>query len=234
MDNSVTVAVGSPDDLRSWIWRLWVQGDEVYFGATPLLRSIKVSLHKTGKWHIAWNKGANPNKEKTRIICRWVRPPPLKSGFVECIAVFVDPYPAKEPFKNKAILNSDIKWLPLAPYGKYLIIKVLIATAKADMDSHRIPTNERILARLRKSNGEQAVLMAGEHPITLELGQRFLKNRSDPKIHFRPEDIDRAELFDMTRAVSFGFPRFPHEIPVIYDLSLGWENVSPEPASLKR
>ena len=54
-DKSITAAVGSPDDLRSAVWRLWVQGDEVYFGATMMLPSLKVSYRgKTDVSCTAW------------------------------------------------------------------------------------------------------------------------------------------------------------------------------------
>jgi hypothetical protein len=230
MSESITVAVGSPDDLRSSIWRLWVQGDEVYFGAQLMLPSLKVSFHKTGRWHIAWQKGLKI-KEKTRIICKWRRPDPLNNGLINGIAVLVDPYLPRQPFKNKAIIDPDIKWLPLALYGKFLALKVVIATKKADLDSGRFAPDERILGRLKKANQEQVLLLAHDLPITLELGQRFAKSRSEIKIHFRKENIDRANLLDTTRALSITLPRFPHETPTIYDLSLGWENVSPEPES---
>jgi hypothetical protein len=227
---SITVAVGSPDNLRSSIWRLWVQGDEVYFGARAMLPTLKVSLHKTGQWHIAWDK--KQKNEKTRIIHRWRRPPPFLNGLVDGIGVLIDPYFPKEPFRNKAIIDPDIKWLPLAPYGKFLALKVLIATKQADLDSGRFPPHERILGRLMKANGEQAVLMAGDHPVTLELGQRFLKSRSEIKIHFRKNDVDKVNIFDNTRAFSISLPKLPHEIPNIYDLSLGWENVAPDPSGI--
>lgn len=230
IDNFITVAVGSPDDLRSSIWRLWVQGDEVYFGAQQMLPTLKVSLHKSGTWQIAWNK--KQPKEKTRIICRWRRPPPLRNGLVDGVGVLIDPYFPKEPFRNKAITDPDIKWLPLALYGKFLALKVLVATKEADLDSSRFPPHERIIGRLKKTNGEEAILMAGDHPISLEIGQRFAKSRSDIKIHFRKNDVDKAGLLDKTRALSISLPKFPHEIPNIYDLSLGWENVSPDPSGI--
>jgi hypothetical protein len=95
----------------------------------------------------------------------------------------------------------------------------LIATKQADLDYSRFPPHERILGRIKKANGEQAVLMAGDHPITLEPGQRFLKSRSEIKIHFRKSDVDKANLLDNTRALSISLPKLPHEIPNIYDLS---------------
>jgi hypothetical protein len=227
MTQSITVAVGSPDDLRSSIWRLWVQGDEVYFGARPMTPSLKASFHKSGRWHIAWHKDLK-GSGSSRIVCRWRRPDPL-FGIVHGIIVLVDPFFPKQPFKNKAIVDSAIKWLPLALYGKLLALKVVIATKNADLDSGRFSPNERILGRIKKTNGEQVLLLSHHLPLTPAMGQTISKYRSEIKIHYRKEDIERANLLDTTRALSISLPRYPHESPTIYDLSLGWENVAPEP-----
>ena len=85
------------------------------------------------------------------------------------------------------------------------------------------------MGRLKKTNGEEAVLLANDLPLALGLGQRFAKYRSEIKIHFRKEDMDKANPLDTTRAISISKPQFPHESPTIFDLSLGWENVAPEP-----
>jgi hypothetical protein len=50
------VAVGSSDDVRSSIWRLWVRKNDVYFGTTDSLPAFKVSLHQSDQseiWRIA-------------------------------------------------------------------------------------------------------------------------------------------------------------------------------------
>jgi len=73
--------------------------------------------------------------------------------------------------------------------------------------------------------------MAGEHPITLELGQTFAQSRTKLKMYLPKDQIDRAIPVDTTRAALLSFPTLPHEIPTIYDLSLGWENVFPTPES---
>ena len=38
-------AIGSPEDARSSVWRVWVRKDDVYFGAQESLSGFKVSLH---------------------------------------------------------------------------------------------------------------------------------------------------------------------------------------------
>jgi hypothetical protein len=142
------------------------------------------------------------------------------------------PYLPKKPFKNKAIIDKDIRRLPLPLHGRFLVLKVAFAPAGTDLDSGRFPPNERILGRIKKSKGEEVILLLGEPPVSLVLGQRFLKYRSEIQIHFRKDDIDKADLLDTTRAFSISVPKFAHEIPAIYDLSLGWENVSPDPSGV--
>jgi hypothetical protein len=221
---SITVALGSPDNLRSSIWRLWVQGDEVYFGALQLMPALKVSLHKSGKWHIAWCKSVTRPEPNNRVICKWRRPPPMR-GFVPGISVVVDPFFPKQPFLNKAITDPEIKWLPLALYGKVLGLKTIIATKAADLDSSRLPPDERILARIPKSNGENVLLIAQNFSPPPWVWSSIAKWRSEIKIHYSADNFDKARLMDTTRALSISLPRYPHEAPAIYDLSLGWENV---------
>jgi hypothetical protein len=157
MSSSITVAVGSPDDLRSSIWRLWVQGDEVYFGERYSVgRVLKVSFHKTGKWHIAWHKDVKEDEED-RFVCKWKRPEPFL-GLVSGILVLVDPFRPREPFKNKALLEQAIKWLPCAPYGDALLLKIMIATEYADLDAVPWWPTEKVLARLSKANGDRRYL----------------------------------------------------------------------------
>jgi hypothetical protein len=50
------VAAGSPDDVRSSIWRLWIQGDDIYFGTRDTLPAFKISLHQSGIWRAAFVK----------------------------------------------------------------------------------------------------------------------------------------------------------------------------------
>ena len=192
MDNSITVAVGSPDNLRSSIWKLWVQGDEVYFGAVQLMPSFKVSLHKSGKWHIAWDKSVSSAKD--RIVCRWRRPPPNPDKMLLGINVIVDPYFPKEPFKNKAIVDPEIRWLPLALFGKMLTLKVIFATKGADFDSSRIPIDVRILARIPKSNGEYVIFLAQDFSPPAWVWTSIAKWRSEIKLNFK--DVNRADPLD--------------------------------------
>jgi hypothetical protein len=216
MNQSITVAVGSPDDLRSSIWRLWVQGDEVYFGPRQMLPTLKVSLHRTGAWHIKLGRIK---------VQRWRRPKD-NLGIVNGLMVLVDPSVPKATFWNKAILNSNIKWIALPPSGKLVTLILLLATAGADLDSARFPVGDQILARLQKKNGESAVLIAHDMTLTTQLSEKFGEERLKIVVNVHEGRSTKSQFLDQTRAMLTFLPGAAGEMPSIYDLSLGWDNVA--------
>jgi hypothetical protein len=218
MSKSVIVAVGSPDDLRSSIWRLWVQGDEVYFGPRSMLPHLKASLHRTGNWHIKLGKIK---------VERWRRPKDDR-GLVKGIMVLVDPFLPTEPFKDRAIQSisdSDIKWVVLPPYGKLAVLIVALATKDADLDSGMFPVGDRILAKLEKKNGERVLLIAHDMTLSPELSQKIIEEKSKITINVKEGRTIKAQL-GLGRAILTFPPGAPGEMPAIYDLCLGWDNVA--------
>ena len=68
-------AVGSPENIQSFVWRVWVQGDDVYIGARNALQVFKVSLHASGIWRIAFVKELKKEDSNSdRVIVRWNKP----------------------------------------------------------------------------------------------------------------------------------------------------------------
>ena len=97
--------------------------------------------------------------EKAASVQYWV---------VDGVAVLVDPYLPKDPFKNKAIIDPEINGFLSYSMGNSSSSRCLSLPNKPTW----IPVAFHlmsILGRLREANGEEAVLVAGEHPITLEL-----------------------------------------------------------------
>jgi hypothetical protein len=217
MTQSITVAVGSPDDARSMVWRMWVQGDEVYLApsTTGLLPFLKVSLHKSGRWHSKLGKYKS---------LRWQRPKD-NSGLTNGIMILVDPLPVEQPFRNKTVTAPKIEWLTPPLYGKLLTLIIVIATPTADLDSSRFPIGARIVGKLKKHNGEWALLIAYAMSLTEPISQKILEERSKIKIHVKEGRTVKAQLLDGSRAAMTFNPGASGEMPTIYDLSLGWENV---------
>jgi hypothetical protein len=73
-------AVGSAEGPRSAVWYLWTgKGtSDVYIAARALIGNLKVSLHESGVWRIAFTEehkeGQASTHDKDRVIERWNRP----------------------------------------------------------------------------------------------------------------------------------------------------------------
>jgi hypothetical protein len=52
--SSIWFAAGSPEAPASSIWKLWHHREKVYLGTRSMLGFIKLSLHSSGNWRVAW------------------------------------------------------------------------------------------------------------------------------------------------------------------------------------
>jgi hypothetical protein len=224
-DNSITFAVGSPDDLRSAIWTLWVKRDDVYLKS---VQSIKVSLHDSGDWRIAFTNVLPGERNKDRKLFQWRRPAATGNHMVPGVAILIDPYRAKEPLLNKEITAPEIKWLPMARYGRALALHVMIAEKGADLDAGRFTPDQRIICRLKKANNELVLLIEENVPLTPAIKAVIDDIKSkNITMHLRKgTETKPTHVFDISRLLYYGFPDTPSTVPTIYDMPLGWENVA--------
>lgn len=203
-----------------------MQGDEVYFGSRSFTPSLKVSFHKSGKWHIISKWGDTSTRNPLPVVnYRWPRPQFDRFGFAHGIVVVVDPFPLDYPFKNKAILDPSVKWIPLPQFGNLIILRVLIARKNTDLDASRFLPRDRVMGQMPKENGEKVLLLAHDTKLTAVISQKIIRYRSEIQLHYRKEDFDKVDLLDITRAQSIDTPNSRDRSPEIYDLSLGYENV---------
>lgn len=96
-------AVGSPDEYRSAVWRLWVHGDDVYLGARDV-RWIKLSMHHSGIWRYAWTEesGLKTPGSADRVINRWSRPADFVPGWTQGPSLIVPNTGIRRPFKHRS------------------------------------------------------------------------------------------------------------------------------------
>lgn len=71
----LSILEGPNAGLGAGPWRLWVHGDEIYVAASSQERTIKVSLHGSGKWRVAYTAehmaGDNPLWSRTSDRAPW-------------------------------------------------------------------------------------------------------------------------------------------------------------------
>lgn len=88
---AIRFAVGEPEGRRSSVWRMWAnkKGD-AYLSVRSLGGQLKVSLHKDGRWHYAFDHAYAKKKGiPGRFVERWERPEEFSDGFTLALRIYV-------------------------------------------------------------------------------------------------------------------------------------------------
>lgn len=224
----IRFAVGTPENPQSWVWRLWVQGDEVYLGAKNAIQAFKVSLHKSGIWRIAFVYELKRDDENTdRVIVKWKKPEEFAPGWTPSIAVLVSSIKPSRPFNNVKVEDKRIVWFSEPQNGKRAIFKVLLSIpgmTESDLKKVLI-SGDRYVGSLIKKNGEKVWLVLREDDLsTIEI-VKIQDVMDKTKIHLKVGSSEDS-LHD-SRAllvVSEDVPITTTQ-PTILDISLGKENL---------
>jgi hypothetical protein len=227
--NTLRFAVGSPENNESWIYRMWVDGDDVYLGARDSLKVFKVSLHRSNIWRIAFVEDLKrDNPETDRVILKWRRPAEFAPGWTPSIGILISSINAKRPFKKTKIEDSRIQWLPSPVKGKKLIIKVLFSKPEiSESDFNKVTmAGDRLIGKLKKISGEVIWVVLREDDLTSVEVAKIEDVMQKTKIHLKPGSSEDS-LSD-SRAllvVSENIPSTRNQ-PTIFDISLGKENLN--------
>ena len=90
---------------------MWVQRNDVYLGARDLLWALKVSLHRSNIWRIAFVNDLDGKDEGTdRAVVKWQRPDEFAPGWTGSIGILVSPIQPQRPFQKARDDDSRITW----------------------------------------------------------------------------------------------------------------------------
>jgi hypothetical protein len=179
-------AVGSPEEYRSAIWRLFVQGDDVYLQPrhSGFRSDWKFSLHRSGVWRLAYTKesGYLLPGSSDRVTYRWTRPAAFRPGWVQGPSIVVPYVPLKTPnayFPKDVEDPAAIHWTtPPDPGYNYDFIVLLAAPEAAPLP---IKDNELLLGPLDLRKMGAVHLLRRYRPMTAgEIAH--LAPRVDPKL----------------------------------------------------
>jgi hypothetical protein len=104
---------------------------DIYLACRELGGSLKVSLHESGDWRIAYtqeffkeNLGAFPDKCDNRVIMQWPRPPQIAKGVTLAFRI-ITPYSAVSTAFDIS-LSKPIIWIPVPPENRAVEIDIII------------------------------------------------------------------------------------------------------------
>lgn len=227
--NTIRFAVGIPENIQSWIWRMWVQRDEVYMGARNALTAFKVSLHKSNVWRIAFVANLEREDNKSdRVIVKWNRPWEFSPGWTASIGILVSSVQAQHPFIQQKIDDTRVRWFAPPKEGRKLLFKVLFS--KRDYSERDLKlisfASDRLAARMVRHDGEVVWLVVREDDLTSIEVQKIRDVMAKTTIHLNPgSSKDSVNWSRALSVVSEDVPTVSTQ-PTILDIPLGKENLA--------
>jgi hypothetical protein len=139
-EQAVRFAVRAADGRKSATWKCWTPGapkHDVYLACRALKGELKVSLHQSGAWHIAFTPQTfaggfadASNRPDSRFMDSWPRPKEIAPGVRLAFRVSI-------PWFSATILNTEpdsaVIWLPPAPEGQTVEVAVVITAPECQV-----------------------------------------------------------------------------------------------------
>jgi hypothetical protein len=137
--NEIRFAVGSRDDLRSSVWRLWAKGDDLYLAARSFASQTKISFHRSGICRVALNS-ISPRP----ALARWRRGPEIFAGMQHAFCIAVPPSLTQRPLRDRLPDNKPAIFVPPPKPGTKVIFRILISGKwYRRADFLRLPSHKR-------------------------------------------------------------------------------------------
>lgn len=166
----ITFAVGSPNDLRSTVWKLRAQKRDLYLMGRDYGGIMKISFHADlSEDRLARTRENVPPAERhERVFIKWPRPAAV-NGWTRLFDIVV-PW---TPVRDRAPvfrLNPRTEWVSPPERGQ----KRCFALFAADVTHGRLeaPNADQVGPVLELSDGRMAVLITALAPIEDDLAER--------------------------------------------------------------
>jgi hypothetical protein len=221
-------AVGMATNCQSSVWRLWTYGDDAYFGARDWTNVVKVSLHASGRWRVAFVENLDgPDSVDDRAAFKWNRPPEFVPGWTEGLGLLVPILRPRLPSPRFVVESKDILWIQRPRQGQKLFFKLLISgpeLTKDDVPQVTQPGDE-IVGGVAKQNGETIWVVAREAGMTPDEVAFVKKVQREMRITYA--EREEAESMLNARVIQYNFPDTPDALtqPTIFDIGIGRESV---------
>ncbi len=207
---------------------MWVQRNDVYLGARDMLKALKVSLHRSNIWRIAFVNDLDGKDEGTdRAVVKWKRPDEFAPGWTGSIGVLISPIQPQRPFQKARDNDSRIHWFAPATEGRKLLFKVLFSQpGYSERQLNAISVRgDRLVGRLLKRNGEIVWLLAREDELTPVEMAKIRNVMDNVKIDLIPGASEDSIEFSRALLLLSAHDPDVADQPTILDIALGKENV---------
>jgi hypothetical protein len=204
--------VGSPEEPRSAVWRVWASGEEAYLSVRFMTRVAKLSMHSDGNWQF---NAATVNR-------KWRRPREFRPGWTQGPAVSVPHTNVARPLElDQANVHPDVAWFGPPSAGNKLLFTLLFAQPAVSTDDWRQVTrpDDQVAAVVPLRDGSHMYVSLRQAQMT-EFERRSV-TRYLETMQVRPGDSESV----ITAAVVLDIGEDEMGHPLLMDISLGSEHI---------
>jgi hypothetical protein len=130
-------AVGDPGGPRSQSWNIVGSStaDDVYIGPRLQMGAIKLSLHRSGRWRMAWTEEyadlVGMPEGEDRLLGRWEPPDEIRPGWLHALTVLVMPDSLALQRPEKRL--SRVAFFPPSNPDEVLGFRVLLGAPNCEL-----------------------------------------------------------------------------------------------------
>ena len=165
--NVIRFAVGEEDWAFVRPWRIWTHGSDTYIAVRQMGGLVKMSLHDSGVWVLAWTRESAVTPGETggnRRMMRWDRPEEFRPGWTRGPVIAIPRVDDKHdlPVPIDSVFEG-VTWLPTPAIGNMVTVSILFAR------NRMLHPNEfdrgTVVGSLPLRDGGMVWMMAVERPI---------------------------------------------------------------------
>lgn len=160
--------VASPSGTVSVTWKCFTQVGsgkaDVYVACRSLAAPLKLSLHESGRWHVAFDSeqfprlfepSSQPDSRFSRI---WQQPAPLAEGLVLACRIH---FPWYAIDRRSGANERKVVWLPAPPEGKSTEVAIFLSARPFDATTWpgRDSMGTKLVGHLPTDSGITATLV---------------------------------------------------------------------------
>ncbi len=136
MAREIRFAVGTRDDLRSSVWRLWGNKNDLFLAARSSVGVSKISFHASGIC-----RHAVVSQTPRAPLDRWTRVARTREGITPVIDLIVPAFQVEKGFRDKAPpINKQMELIDIPEDGTKRIIRIFLTDPNfAEADVLNIP-----------------------------------------------------------------------------------------------
>jgi len=209
-DTTLRVVVGTNGGPRSFVWRIWSTGSDVYVAVRNGAQDIKSSLHESGRYRHAFTSESNSPFVPVgdRAFFKWDRPPEFTSGVTMPFRIVVPvselTTPPREPSDRE---KAKTTLLEPGPEDSASYITLIVTASGREVEGYPRPEGaaSALLGSWALENRDHLWIVGHHQPLSIAQASQLEECRTLIRAGLAQVDPAAVEAAEQPRAVFYAF-----------------------------